>query len=228
MVIEECLTLDGHERLEARLAYDDEHARPETAVLICPPHPFLGGDMDNNVVVALTQALAGAGLPVLRFNYRGIGQSSSSRDLAPDQQQFWAASTCPDYEDEIRIDCQDAFSALSKLLPEATRCAVIGYSFGCLPALEIAMRASLERLCLVSPPLAKWQLPIAAADLSMPCALCYAPDDFACPEALVTAFAARGGRNFAVHRFADADHFFIGHEPRLAATVVGFLAGEQV
>lgn len=222
-MIEECLTLHGHERLEARLAYDDGLVQPHGAVLICPPHPFLGGDMDNNVVVALAHALAGAGLPVLRFNYRGIGQSTSARDLAPDQQQFWTASTCPDYEAEIRVDCHDAFVALCALLPEATRFAVVGYSFGCLPALEIATRAPLARLCLISPPLAKWALPVAAAELPMPSALCYAPDDFACPESLVTAFAAGGGRHFALHRFADADHFFIGHEQRLAATVVQFL-----
>jgi len=222
-MIEECLTLAGHERLEARLLYVDDVTAPAGAVLICPPHPFLGGDMDNNVVTVLAQALATAGLPVLRFNYRGIGQSTCARDLAEDQRQFWQASTCPAYEAEIRIDCVDAFAALCDLLPGVTRPAVVGYSFGCLPALEIAAQTALDRLCLISPPLAKWPLPASVSRLSMPCALCYAPDDFACPEPLVAAFAAGEGRGFAIHAFPASDHFFIGHEERLAATVVQFL-----
>jgi alpha/beta superfamily hydrolase len=223
-MIEECLTLAGTGvALEARLAYAEDLEHPTGAVLICPPHPFLGGDMDNNVVQALTTALAAAGLPVLRFNYRGIGASSCARDLSEDQRLFWRDSTCPGYEAEMHVDCADAFAALQKMLPTVPGFSVIGYSFGCLPALAIAAHTPLAKLCLISPPLAKWAIAPAAFEMSCPRALCYAPDDFACPAPAVQALydGSHGPRE--IHAFAAADHFFIGHETSLAATVVRFM-----
>lgn len=222
-MIEESLLLDGHERLAAKFAYPEEAGLPMSGVLICPPHPFLGGDMDNNVVQALSAALAAAGLPVLRFNYRGIGGSSCVRDLGPDQREFWRDSTCPAYESEIRVDCADAFAALQALLPAGSRLSVIGYSFGCLPALDIARRTPLAKLCLISPPLAKWAIAPTAFDLPCPRQLCYAPDDFACPEALIRELQRTAPGACEIHAFADADHFFIGQEARLADTVARFM-----
>jgi len=48
---------------------------PFPAAIVCHPHPLYGGDMNNNVVVAVCQALAEAGIAGLRFNYRGVGRS---------------------------------------------------------------------------------------------------------------------------------------------------------
>src|SRR6516225_6660796 len=48
------------------------------AAIICHPHPQYGGDMDNSVVTAATQALAERGFATLRFNFRGVGESEGS------------------------------------------------------------------------------------------------------------------------------------------------------
>ncbi|MGD9602511.1 MAG: alpha/beta hydrolase [Gammaproteobacteria bacterium] len=222
-MIEEALVLNGQEQLEARFAYAEDLAHPSRAVLLCPPHPFLGGDLDNNVVRALAESLADAGCAVLRFNYRGIGASSCARDLAADEREFWQDSRCPAYEGEIRIDARDAFAALRALLPDVHRFAVVGYSFGCLPALDIAREATLDRLCLVSPPLAKWPIPAHAYALECPRLLCCAPDDFACPVADMERLDASAPGVHALRVFPDADHFFIGHEQVLADAVVAFM-----
>jgi len=223
-MIEESLKVDAEGlALEARLAYADWVDTPATAVLICPPHPFLGGDMDNNVLTALSAALAGQGLAVLRFNYRGIGGSETARDLAPDQREFWENSTCPRYETEIREDCAHAHAALRRLLPDTPRVSVIGYSFGCLPALEIAGRTQLAKLALISPPLTKWTIDPAHLELPFPRALFYAPGDFACPAERIEALQAAGHGVRELHAFPDADHFFIGHETRLADAMTRFL-----
>lgn len=223
-MIEESLKFDADGlALEGRLAYADWVDTPATAVLLCPPHPFLGGDMDNNVLSALSAALAAQGLAVLRFNYRGIGGSETARDLAPDQREFWEHSTCPRYEAEIREDCAHAHAALLGLLPSTPRISVIGYSFGCLPALEIAGRAPLAKLGLISPPLTKWTIDPLQLALPCPRALFYAPGDFACPAERIEALHAAGSGARELHAFPDADHFFIGHEARLADAVVRFL-----
>ena len=44
-------------------------------VVVCHPHPAFGGTLDAPLIVALTDALALAGMRVLRFNFRGIGDS---------------------------------------------------------------------------------------------------------------------------------------------------------
>lgn len=210
--------------LEARLGYAEEIGAPAGAVLICPPHPFLGGDMDNNVLQALGSSLAAAGLPVLRFNYRGIGSSETARALDEDQREFWQYSTCPRYEAEIMRDAAAAFDALRRLLSEVEALSVVGYSFGCLPALAIARRSPLARLALISPPLVKWAIDEGAYDLPLPRALFYAPGDFACPRERIEALHAGATGTRELHAFPAADHFFIGHEAALAAAVTNFLA----
>jgi alpha/beta superfamily hydrolase len=62
---------DGLE-LEAEL---DEPEAPPAAVVVCHPHPQMGGTMDAPLLVALRDELFGRGYAVLRFNFRGIGRS---------------------------------------------------------------------------------------------------------------------------------------------------------
>ncbi len=60
--------------LEGIIALPDGDG-PFPGVVMCHPHPLHGGNMDNNVVVAVTFGLADAGIASLRFNFRGVGNS---------------------------------------------------------------------------------------------------------------------------------------------------------
>lgn len=55
-------------------------ARPPLAALVCHPHPLYGGHMHNKVVYHTAKTLHGYGLPVLRFNFRGVGESAGVYD----------------------------------------------------------------------------------------------------------------------------------------------------
>ncbi len=61
-------------RLEALLEEPEEQA-PRCAALVCHPHPLYGGTMHNKVVYRIARGLRGAGMVVLRFNFRGVGGS---------------------------------------------------------------------------------------------------------------------------------------------------------
>ncbi len=50
------------------------------AALVCHPHPSGGGTMHNKVVYHAMKAFAAFGLPVLRFNFRGVGLSEGTHD----------------------------------------------------------------------------------------------------------------------------------------------------
>ena len=51
---------------------------PFPTVIVCHPHPLYGGDMDNNVVTSVCNALGRSSIASLRFNFRGVGNSSGS------------------------------------------------------------------------------------------------------------------------------------------------------
>lgn len=65
-------------RLEALFNTGREGA--PLAALICHPYPPAGGTMHNKVVYNTMKALTALGLPVLRFNFRGVGLSEGVFD----------------------------------------------------------------------------------------------------------------------------------------------------
>lgn len=79
-VFHRSLFLDGPAgRLEA-LLWTSAAAAPAMAAVVCHPHPLYGGTMHNKVVFQAAKSLHGAGLPVLRFNFRGAGLSAGVHD----------------------------------------------------------------------------------------------------------------------------------------------------
>ena len=131
----ERITSDGL-KLEAILHLPDQ-APPLAGVVVCHPHPQYGGNMDNNVVMAICAALVRAGIAALRFNYRGVGGSDGAFDGG-------------------RGEARDTVAALQHLveLPEIDggRTALAGYSFGAAMAQATAVEGAAA-LALISPPL---------------------------------------------------------------------------
>jgi hypothetical protein len=69
-------TSDG-ETLEARWDSPDE---PTGIVVICHPHPLQGGSMMAPLMIAVTTRLVEREFSVLRFNFRGTGESTGTHD----------------------------------------------------------------------------------------------------------------------------------------------------
>jgi len=75
----ERLSLEGPAgALEAVL--EDPGAAGISYAVVCHPHPLYGGTMDNKVVTTVARALQDAGMPTLRFNFRGVGASDGAFD----------------------------------------------------------------------------------------------------------------------------------------------------
>lgn len=209
--------------LEGLLSYPAAASEAAGAVLLCPPHPFLGGDMNGNVLRALRSALVSRGCMVFSFNYRGIGKSETDRDLEVFQKEFWEHSTCPDYEAKIFVDCAAAFRTLTAAAEEAPPVWIAGYSFGCLPALDLASRnPRVQKAVLVSPPLAKWPLKEEYLKIRQGKAICFSPGDFACPEDRLEAAYAAFSEPKKLFRFESCGHFYVGSEEKLADTAAAF------
>src|SRR5271155_3970742 len=72
-------------KLEA-LLWTSATAAPAMAGLVCHPHPLFGGTMHNKVAFHAAKSLHRAGLPVLRFNFRGAGLSEGEHDRGRGEQ----------------------------------------------------------------------------------------------------------------------------------------------
>jgi alpha/beta superfamily hydrolase len=72
-------------RLEAML-WTTSPANPDLVALVCHPHPLFGGTMHNKVVFQTAKALHRRAIPVLRFNFRGTGQSEGEHDKGRGEQ----------------------------------------------------------------------------------------------------------------------------------------------
>jgi len=80
--------------LEGLLESDPDRGPVRLAVLVCHPHPRYGGTMRNKVVHHLARAARRASAVVLRFNFRGVGQSRGQYDDGVgEQDDFRAAIT---------------------------------------------------------------------------------------------------------------------------------------
>ena len=97
-------------------------AKPEVllAALVCHPHPLFAGTMHNKVVFHLARTLHRVGLPVLRFNFRGVGLSEGTYDAGRGE------------GDDVR----KALDYLGGQFP-AKPLLVAGFSFGCWVGLRI-------------------------------------------------------------------------------------------
>jgi uncharacterized protein len=194
----------GNHLLEA--GYDQSEGGA-TAV-ICHPHPLYGGDMDNNVVLALKETLRIYGWGTLRFNFRGVAGSTGQHGGG-------------------QGDVEDLLAAAA-FLRQQTQAPVhvAGYSYGAWIALK-ATRLGLQpaTLILVSPPVDFLDF----RDISLPDAACLITlgdrDDFCSIPSLTTWINAQRASESsrAVEIIPRCDHFYGGREADLSVAVVNFL-----
>ena len=175
------------------------------AVVVCHPHPLFGGDMHNSVIVAVCEALVDAGIGALRFNFRGVGRSQGR------------------FADGIG-EREDVVAALTYLRDlegvDQAKVGIVGYSFGAAVAL-LAADEHTAVLVGISPP----SIGSAVPRLAVGCAtfLVAGDRDDVAPAGWLTALAGAIGPHCRVEVVPGADHFWWGHEHKLAEAVAAFL-----
>jgi alpha/beta superfamily hydrolase len=199
----------GDLRLEGELLWP-EGKGPFPVVIVCHPHPLYGGDMDNNVVMAVYFALVKSSIAALRFNFRGIGNSSGSYGEGVGEQ------------DDVKA-ALDFLSTLKEI--DSQRIGLAGYSFGGMVAASFAINENrIKQLALISPALnetgwiqlKKYALPklilIGEADTSVP----FRP------------FQRFFGDAKQYQIIAGADHFWSGFEEQLSSKITHFFHDKNV
>ena len=198
-------------QLEGRLLFR-EATLAGTGAILCPPHPLLAGNMDNNVVQAVARAVAET-MPMLLFNYPAVGRSASPRPDLPLFEVWNDLDQGRDYT-SIIAEVRRVIGWSGRYFD---RHHLIGYSFGACMALAALTGAALSYTA-IAPPLAEEDFSLLPS-LTVPVCLVTAAE-----EALLTpAEPLLAQPRVTVVRLLGADHFFRDQEIALARSVRNFL-----
>lgn len=183
-----------------------ERQRPPIAAVVCHPHPLFGGTMHNKVVYQAAKSLDALGLPVLRFNFRGAGQSAGEHDRGVGEQ------------DDVRA----ALDFLAKQFP-GVPLLLAGFSFGAWVGLRVGCEdARASHLIGLG-------IPVNSSDFSF-LRQCKKPklfvhgslDQFGAIEEVKRLIASLSGENHLVV-VEGVDHFFAGKLNQLDAAITNWL-----
>jgi uncharacterized protein len=173
--------------------------------VVCHPHPLAGGTMDNKVVYTVARAFLDLGVPVIRFNFRGVGESGGEFDAGTGE-------------------TQDALAVLAhgrERWPGAAPW-LAGFSFGGGVAIRAADLAGCEKLVTVAPALSRTAGPAFSWPVCPWLIIQGDADDVVSPGE-VRALAAGLTPAPVMRILAGAGHFFHGRLPDLRQAVVEFL-----
>ena len=186
----------------------DRGENPAAGAIVCHPHPLYGGNMHNGVVVTVQRALRSWGWSTLRFNFRGVGQSSGA------------------YRDGIgeAEDVKEAASYMIRLGVETLH--VAAYSFGAWVALKaLGLGFHPASMILISPPIDF--LDFAGLVLPPePCLITLGDRDDFCNSASIGKWISEQptkAKFTDVEVLPNCDHFYWGKEAALSTIISEFL-----
>lgn len=215
-----CLTMsipgpDG--MLEGNLLFTDANPGGE-GVLLCPPHPLLAGNMDNNVVQAVAAHCASLNLPVLLFNYRGVGKSFKPEPDLP-LFEYWNRL---DQEGSFASVISDSREVMAFCRKYFQRVHLVGYSFGAFIALNLIPEEPIS-FTAIAPPIAERDF-TQLTTLSLPGLLITAAEDILLKDQTELVLPPTVQRLI----LKETDHFFLELEEEVAQAVGCFITGSAL
>ena len=122
-------------RLEGR--YQPGRTPRAPVAMVLHPHPQGGGTMNHRIVQSLYQMFTRRGFAVLRFNFRGVGNSQGVFDNGIGELS----------------DSASALDWMQQFNPEASTTWIAGYSFGAWIGMQLLMRRpEIKGFISISPP----------------------------------------------------------------------------
>jgi uncharacterized protein len=192
----------------------EEPDAPRAAVILCHPHPQMGGTMNAPLLLALRDHLLDKGWAVLRFNYRGIGTSEGSTGIGDAELQ----------------DVRAAIDEVAGHLPQLPR-ALVGWSFGAAVAIRVSSGRDDLLTCIGIAPAIKPKPgitagvpPAADIDLRVPTHLIVGINDDLVDPDDCEQWALEAGASCEVMK--GANHFFWAKYDKLVSYVATLLDTE--
>ena len=173
---------------------------------MCHPHPLFGGTMHNKVVFRAAKAAIQAGLPALRFNFRGVGASVGNFTGGEGE----------------REDVRAALDFLAGRFPQLPIC-LAGFSFGSWVGLAVgATDPRVSTLVGLGVPVGTVSFDFLR-DVRKPKLIIQGTRDEFGPEAQITALFESLAEPKRLHWVQGADHFFAGKLDEVQQVVQEYL-----
>ena len=192
----------SHGQLEAILKEPANDVRG--VALVCHPHPLGQGTMHNKVVYRAAAGLIEAGLVALRFNFRGVGDSTGEHDDGNGEKN----------------DVKDALDYLTENYPNQP-ITLAGFSFGSRVGAEVALDDErIVRLVSIGTPVDKYDFSFLK-QCRKPILFVHGDtDEFGSIESL-NSLVAQVAENTATRLvvFENCGHFFDKHLEELKNTI---------
>lgn len=181
----------------------------QKAVVVCHPHPLYGGSMDNNVVLAIADVFYTSGFTTLRFNFRGVGNSTGTFDNEKGEQ------------DDVR-------AAVAYLKEKGYKQIwLAGYSFGSkITALVVSSGIEIEEHVMVAPPAAFMTFDDVDNLPRTHLIITGASDEIAPPDRIKAHFQ-RWGISPCLEVIQSCDHFYSGCIKELERIVDNYLSSKR-
>lgn len=180
-----------HEGIEMALSIP-ENANYAYFAIVAHPHPLQHGTMMNKVVTTTAKAIVNQSIPVLRFNFRGVGQSIGHFDHGTGETQ----------------DLLQIIKMYKRLYPQA-KVLLSGFSFGSFVAYRAAQLTPVEGLLLIAPPVFRFSFEIENL-IRAPDAIIMGTDDEVVDVNEVNRFAHLFKHDIPIVWFPETGHFFHG------------------
>jgi len=188
-----------------------EDQSPAYIAVVCHPHPLFQGTMHNKVAYMLARAFVAAGIPSLRFNFRGVGKSEG------------------EHADGIG-EIGDALAAMTYLKEQYpnTPMLLAGFSFGSFVSLGVVNRPdviehfALQGLVTVAPPVGRWDFTNFKA-LGIPYLIVQGDSDELVDAEVVKNWTESLDPKPQFKMIPEADHFFHGKLTLLKQEVLNWL-----
>jgi len=178
---------------------------PRAIAVVAHPLPTMGGTMDNKIVTTLVKTFAELGFVALRFNFRGVGESSGVYDEGNGEVEDVLAV--------VRYAMQE-FGPLPLILS--------GFSFGGYVQARAAEQLHPQKLVLVAPAVGRFAMPHVPANTL----LIHGEMDEVVALGEVMAWVR--SQHFPVVVVPEATHFFHGHLHQIKAIVSQHFIGHPV
>jgi alpha/beta superfamily hydrolase len=176
------------------------------AAVFCHPHPLYGGTMDNRIVYRAAKAALQAGFASLRFNFRGVGQSTGQYDQGIGE----------------KVDAAEAVRWLGEKYPSMPL-ALIGYSFGAWIGLQVGCSdIRIKAMVGLAPPLDLYDFEFLLNNSKPTLYIVGTRDEF-CSQENLDRLESRLPISSSLRRIEDAEHFFAGREEVIQALITNFL-----
>ena len=191
----------SHGELEAILK--EPKGDVKGVALVCHPHPLGGGTMHNKVVYRAAAGLNEAGLVALRFNFRGVGNSTGAHDDGVGEKQ----------------DVLDALDYLTENYPDK-QITLAGFSFGSRVGSETALADDrIVRLISIGTPVDKYDFSYLKHNVKPILFVHGDRDEFGTVEHLTEVIELVEAADKELIVFKNCGHFFDEHLEQLKNAV---------